>query len=284
MVDFKHLVIALSRDIVGLFTENLKVMGGGHTNRVWLYQGNINIVLKKYIEPPKGSLFDNSLHEEIKALRRVESLNIAPKFLKCWPNMSMIAYKHVKGIRWKNNIKPITDLILKKENIDPKGFRKVSTEPTEILAEGDWFLSNCKSTPIVSRPNKEKVDPLNRASLIHRDIGTNLIEEPNGSVKLIDWQCPAQGDICEDIFAFLSPGFHILAGRSPLSKKSNEDFWLYLKSPDIFARYKKLKSAYAWRHGSYCLWKSEITKEKQLKLKYKNAAEADFSYITKSFL
>ena len=33
---------------------------------------------------------------------------------------------------------------------------------------------------------------------------------------MIDWQCPAAGDPCEDIYSFLSPAFQILSGRAAI--------------------------------------------------------------------
>ena len=98
-------------------------------------------------------------------------------------------------------------------------------------------------------------------------------------VKIIDWQCPADGDICEDIFSILSPGFQILADRTPLTEEVISLFWMYMNRPDIYRRYNEIKAAYAWRHGAYCFWRSMVVDDKKLSAKYKVAALEEFNYI-----
>ena len=259
-------------------------MVGGHSNHVWRYKGAQEIVLKKYLKVPQGSLFENSLQEEEKALKTVKKINIAPKFVKSWPDLSIIAYRYVEGIPWQNDIKAVAELILEKERINPEKFKEVSCEPEELLKQGDVFLAKCQKLPKVKRPHPEQIPPLKKFSLLHRDIRQNLISEFRGGIKLIDWQTPAKGDICEDIFSFISPGFQILANGTPFSAKEFNSFWKFVERPDLYERYRKIRAAFAWRHGSYCWWKSTIVESKYLRTKYRSASLAEFDYSTSNSL
>ena len=173
---------------------------------------------------------------------------------------------------------------MEKERINPEKFKEVSCEPEELLKQGDVFLAKCQKLPKVKRPHPEQIPPLKKFSLLHRDIRQNLISEFRGGIKLIDWQTPAKGDICEDIFSFISPGFQILANGTPFSAKDFNSFWKFVERPDLYERYRKIRAAFAWRHGSYCWWKSTIVESKYLRTKYRSASLAEFDYSTSNSL
>ncbi len=283
-MDLENIVVSLAKNKSEDVQENLIKMVGGHSNHVWRYKGAQEIVLKKYLKVPPGSLFENSLQEEEKALKTVKQINIAPKFVKSWPDLSLIAYRYVEGVPWHNDIKAVAKLILEKEKINPEKFKEVSCEPTELLRQGDVFLAKCQKLPKVKRPHPEQISPVKKFSLLHRDIRQNLISEFKGGIKLIDWQTPAKGDICEDIFSFISPGFQILADGTPLSAQDLNSFWKFLERPDLYERYRKIRAAFAWRHGSYCWWKSTIVESRYLRTKYRLASLAEFDYSTSNSL
>ena len=283
-MDLENIVVSLAKNKSEDVQENLIKMVGGHSNHVWRYKGAQEIVLKKYLKVPPGSLFENSLQEEEKALKTVKQINIAPKFVKSWPDLSIIAYRYVEGVPWHNDIKAVAKLILEKEKINPEKFKEVSCEPTELLRQGDVFLAKCQKLPKLKRPHPEQISPVKKFSLLHRDIRQNLISEFKGGIKLIDWQTPAKGDICEDIFSFISPGFQILADGTPLSAQDLNSFWKFLERPDLYERYRKIRAAFAWRHGSYCWWKSTIVESRYLRTKYRLASLAEFDYSTSNSL
>ena len=283
-MDLENIVVSLAKNKSEDVQGNLIKMVGGHSNHVWRYKGAQEIVLKKYLKVPQGSLFENSLQEEEKALKTVKKINIAPKFVKSWPDLSIIAYRYVEGIPWQNDIKAVAELILEKERINPEKFKEVSCEPEELLKQGDVFLAKCQKLPKVKRPHPEQIPPLKKFSLLHRDIRQNLISEFKGGIKLIDWQTPAKGDICEDIFSFISPGFQILADGTPLSAQDLNSFWKFLERHDLYERYRKIRAAFAWRHGSYCWWKSTIVESRYLRTKYRLASLAEFDYSTSNSL
>ena len=283
-MDLENIVVSLAKNKSEDVQENLIKMVGGHSNHVWRYKGAQEIVLKKYLKVPLGSLFENSLQEEEKALKTVKKINIAPKFVKSWPDLSIIAYRYIEGVPWHNDIKAVAKLILEKEKINPEKFKEVSCEPEELLRQGDVFLAKCQKLPKVKRPHLEQISPVKKFSLLHRDIRQNLISEFKGGIKLIDWQTPAKGDICEDIFSFISPGFQILADGTPLSAQDLNSFWKFFERPDLYERYRKIRAAFAWRHGSYCWWKSTIVKSRYLRTKYRLASLAEFDYSNSNSL
>ena len=283
-MDLENIVVSLAKNKSEDVQENLIKMVGGHSNHVWRYKGAQEIVLKKYLKVPLGSLFENSLQEEEKALKTVKKINIAPKFVKSWPDLSIIAYRYIEGVPWHNDIKAVAKLILENEKINPEKFKEVSCEPEELLRQGDVFLAKCQKLPKVKRPHPEQISPVKKFSLLHRDIRQNLISEFKGGIKLIDWQTPAKGDICEDIFSFISPGFQILADGTPLSAQDLNSFWKFFERPDLYERYRKIRAAFAWRHGSYCWWKSTIVESRYLRTKYRLASLAEFDYSNSNSL
>ena len=174
-MDLENIVVSLAKNKSEDVQGNLIKMVGGHSNHVWRYKGAQEIVLKKYLKVPQGSLFENSLQEEEKALKTVKKINIAPKFVKSWPDLSIIAYRYVEGIPWQNDIKAVAELILEKERINPEKFKEVSCETEELLKQGDVFLAKCQKLPKVKRPHPEQIPPLKEFSLLHRDIRLSLI-------------------------------------------------------------------------------------------------------------
>ncbi len=77
------------------------------------------------------------------------------------------------------------------------------------------------------------------------------------SLTLIDWQCPAIGDPCEDIALFLSPAMQHLYRGSPLSPGEEVEFLGAYAQPATVSRYQALRPWYGWRMAAYCLWRVE---------------------------
>ena len=73
-MDLENIVVSLAKNKSDDVQENLIKMVGGHSNHVWRYKGAQEIVLKKYLKVPQGSLFENSLQEEEKALKTVKKI------------------------------------------------------------------------------------------------------------------------------------------------------------------------------------------------------------------
>jgi hypothetical protein len=122
------------------------------------------------------------------------------------------------------------------------------------------------------------VPPPQKLSLIHTDIGLNLVGS-GSNLRLIDWQCPAIGDICEDIYSFLSPAFQILGERAPLTDAQIRDFWDTLARPDLEERYALLRPAYAWRFAGYCAWRADVLEDAAICARYRRALAEELIYM-----
>jgi aminoglycoside phosphotransferase (APT) family kinase protein len=91
--------------------------------------------------------------------------------------------------------------------------------------------------------------------LIHADpVATNVItgretQEP----ILIDWQCPALGDPCDDLAIVLSPSMQHAYG-APLTKGQSADFLTGYPRTETADRYTGLAPFYALRFAAYARW------------------------------
>jgi len=256
-----------------------KKLKGGYLNSVWFVDTlDRRLVAKKFVKPVTGTLFPNLPEDEAEALRRLEGLDVAPKLVGFWPDVSLLVYEFVEGDMWDGDMQSIAQLLLRKEAADPTGFRSVPIKVQDILAEGDALFARCKSPPDTLCPSLVDVPLPQKLSLIHTDVGVNLVGAGE-NLRLIDWQCPAIGDICEDIYSLLSPAFQILADRDPLTDVEVSDFWLTLMRPELEVRYALLRPAYAWRFAGYCAWRAEILEDAEICSRYRYALRAELNYI-----
>ena len=255
---------------------------GGYLNSVWRVDTQDGcLVAKEFAKPMTGTLFPNLPEDEADALRRLAGLDAAPDLVGFWPEASLLVYDFVEGDMWDGDMASVARLLLRKEAADPAGFRSVPVTAPEIIAEGDALFARCISPPDVIPPPQAKVPPPQKLSLIHTDIGVNLVGAGSG-LRLIDWQCPAIGDVCEDIYSFLSPAFQILGMREPLTDAQVQDFWDALARPDLEARYALLRPAYAWRFAGYCAWRAEVLEDAEICARYRRALGEELGYLGQS--
>lgn len=258
---------------------SLTPMKGGYLNAVILVQtGPARMVLKRFAPETTGTLFPNRPEDEARALTRLEGLDVAPRLLGFWAASSMMIYDYVEGSPWQSGTGDVARLLLRKEAADPEGFRRVPLSPAAIMAEGDALFARCQGAP-PPRPAPSDVAPPARLSLIHTDLGPgNLIGHGTG-LRIIDWQCPAAGDLTEDIYSFLSPAFQILSAHAVLTGPEQDAFWQALARPDLQARYRALRPFYAWRMAAYCLWRAETRPEPEVRARYTAAYAAELGEL-----
>ena len=253
---------------------------GGYLNEVMkVSTGPATLVLKRFAPAATGTLFPNLPDDEARALALLGPLGVAPRLLGYWPEQALMACSYVEGGQWQSGTGDVARLLLLKEAADPAGFRRVPTDPAAILAEGDALFSLCKASPAAARPLPVAVDPLPRLSLVHTDLGASNLIGSGADLRIIDWQCPAAGDLTEDIYSFLSPGFHILNLHSTLTPDAVAEFWATLGRPDLQARYRALRPYYAWRMAAYCLWRSETRPEADIRARYADAYAAELAQM-----
>lgn len=267
---------------VGLWQGPVAVrsLKGGYQNEVLdVTTGAARMVLKRFLPVTTGTLFPNLPADEARALSILGPLGVAPRLLGYWPEAHLMAYAFVEGRQWEVGVVDVARLLLAKEAADPTGFRRVPLDPEGILAEGDALFARCQASPGAARPVPVWVDPPERLSLIHTDLGaSNLIGAGEG-LRIIDWQCPAAGDLAEDIYSFLSPAFQVLNLHDDLSAAEEAGFWAALGRPDLRARHAVLRPYYAWRMAGYCLWRSETRPEPEVRERYHRAWIAELQHM-----
>lgn len=259
---------------------SLRRMKGGYQNEVLdVSTGPLRLVLKRFMPVTTGTLFPNLPADEARALELLGPLEVAPRLIGFWPERSLMAYAYVEGAIWATGVEDVARLLLRKEAADPAGFRGVPLDPAAILAEGDALFARCHANPGAPRPVPVPMAPIARLSLIHTDLGaSNLIGKGEG-LRIIDWQCPAAGDLVEDIYSFLSPAFQVLNLHPELTPTEEEAFWATLGRTDLRARYAVLRPFFAWRFAGYCLWRSETRPEPEVRERYARAWAAELRHM-----
>lgn len=237
---------------------HIKLLRGGYWNTVMRIDSSAGIfVLKRYVEVLPNSLFPNLPDQEAAALDRLKGHDVAPDPVGFWSEDGILVYGYVAGEPWADDVIAVADLLRRKEAVSPAGFRTVSWQPEAILAEGDRLMARCHDDPLRRllrdrRPASVPIDPPRKLSLIHTDIGAGNLIGAGAGLRLIDWQCPAEGDLAEDIYSFLSPAFQLLNERQPLSPDEIEHFFVALAMPPMRERYLRLRPYYAYRMAAYC--------------------------------
>lgn len=266
----------------GLWQGPVRVqpLKGGYLNEVLrVTTGSADLVLKHFQTETAGTLFPNRPADEARALAILGPLGVSPRLLGYWPEARRMAYDFVPGRHWDTGVGDVAQLLLRKETAEPAGFRAVPLDPAGILAEGDALFARCKASPGAPRPVPVAVPAPERLSLIHTDLGaSNLIGAGEG-LRIIDWQCPAAGDLTEDIYSFLSPAFQILNQHAMLTPEEVTAFWAALGRSDLRARHAALRPFYAWRFAAYCLWRSETRPEPEIRARYLRAWTAELQHM-----
>ncbi|MDQ0473096.1 phosphotransferase [Labrys wisconsinensis] len=257
-------------------TPVVETMKGGYLNQVLrVTAGSRRLVVKRFATPMAGTLFPNLPADEAEALRRLAGLRVAPDLVGFWPERSILVYAYVEGAPWSGDPAAVAALLRRKEAADPAGFRRVPIDAERILAEGDALFARCRAAPSQPRPRAARLGPPARLSLIHTDIGAGNLVGAGEALRLIDWQCPAQGDLSEDVHSFLSPAFQILSQRPPFTAADRASFLTALGREDVVERYARLRPAYAWRMGAYCSWRAEVLTDPEICARYRRAAAAE---------
>ncbi len=237
---------------------------GGRTNQVWkVLGGDGDKVLKVYRTKLSNPLFRNDAKLEARCLSALEPMGFAPRLRAtgAHENGHWVFYDHAPGSPWQSEPARVAKLLRKLHALDiaiqvPKG----SNGSDDLARHAERILAKCVSDQKARlehlRPNCE-VPPSRSTCLIHGDpVAGNILVADSG-LTLIDWQCPAQGDPCEDIALFLSPAMQQLYRGAPLSPAEKAQFLSAYGQPDVTNRYRELQKWYGWRMAAYCLWRVE---------------------------
>jgi thiamine kinase len=269
----------LAPRLPGLAVHAASRFPGGFWNDVQrLDTSDGTLVFKRYLPIPEGSLFPNLPADEARALTRLAGLDVAPALVAFWPEAPALLYRHVPGAEWQNDVVSAAHLLRRQSRADPSGFRRVPTQSSAILAEGDRLLARCQPSDLTARlhacrplPTDCPPGPL---SLIHTDTAPANLVGKGAGLRLIDWQCPAAGDLAEDVAVLLSPAFLTLYQRPLIASPARRLFLDTLSDPALETRLAALEPAYGWRLAAYCALRLQTTQDPDLAARYRSAALA----------
>lgn len=253
---------------------------GGRTNWLWrVSRPGGDIVVKLYSGETSNPLFPNDPRSEVKVLTHLEGHGIAPQLLESFQTDAgaCLIYAHLSGTAGTADCAKVASLLHRLHRIaPPPGLRKVPDGSAALRQQTLAILAACADEHAASLRILEPADnvaPSGVSCLLHADpVPANMIDQ-GGELKLIDWQCPAIGDPCEDIAIFLSPAMQITYGARALTAAERADFLDGYHDHRTIQRYRQLEPWYHWRMAAYCLW-NEARGDKLARRAYAAETEA----------
>ena len=237
---------------------------GGRSNRLWKIETRDGpLVCKLYDREASTPLFPNDGATEHRVLTRLHGTGLAPRpvlWLQTPPGDCLI-YHHVPGRTWEGDARAVGKVLARLHVMAPlDGLRRLSGSSAELRAAGRQLLSACADERASSLgalvPTDPGIGPARQVFLHGDAVPGNVIQ--NGSdLTLIDWQCPALGDPCEDLAMFMSPAMQHLSGRRPLALAEEAALLRAYGAGDTMERLAALRPLFHWRMAAYCLWKTE---------------------------
>ncbi|WP_254437811.1 phosphotransferase [Ruegeria arenilitoris] len=237
---------------------------GGRTNQVWkVLDAEPDRVLKFYRSSLQNPLFRNDAQLEAACLHALAATGFVPRLRasgRFGPDR-WVFYDHAAGAPWREGTAQVAELLhdLHTQEVVlevPKG----CNGSVDLDHHGTRILNGCRSelsAVLAERKPRSQVPPTPRVCLIHGDPVAGNILVSSAGLTLIDWQCPAMGDPCEDLALFLSPAMQHLYRGKALSPEEEATFLSAYDSPQTVRRYLALKPWYNWRMAAYCLWRAE---------------------------
>ena len=241
-----------------------EMLYGGRTNQVWKVKGKHNdTVLKLYRTTLRNPLFRNDAGLEAACLNALQATGFVPNLRATRSHGSdrWVLYDHAPGEPWRQGTGQVGRLLRKLHAIPvtlsvPGG----CNGSADLTRHAEQILAACTPTQrnrLAGLRPTGTVGPAHQICLVHGDpVPGNILVAPKG-LTLIDWQCPALGDPCEDLAMFLSPAMQHLYRAAPLTAEEEIQFLAAYNQPDVAARYQTLRPWYAWRMAAYCLWRAE---------------------------
>lgn len=243
-------------------TAEWRALFGGRTNSAWqVSDGQApSAILKLYRSAANNPVFPNDADAEAQLLQHLEQEDIAPKLIArfdCEMGQCTL-YTAIPGTPWKEGVLSVAKLMRHLHALaPPENLRRLPDGSDAILQNAESILNRCERADHIRAFRPElKVAPGQHCALLHCDIVPGNLISNGGSLHLIDWQCPGQGDPCEDISSFLSPAMQTLYRGQPLSDIERDSF-LEAYGGRFAQRYRALAPAYSYRTAAYCQWQSE---------------------------
>lgn len=237
------------------------LLDGGRTNTCWrVIDEDRDMVVKLFAKGDANPLFPNNPENEIALLRDLAGQGIAPSLLDAFETLDghCVVYRHLSGMPWQSDTKAVSILLARLHRTPPpSGLRRAPDGSEDLIAQTEMILRNCPggfAERVAHLRPVGHIPASGTLALLHGDPVPGNIIFSGIDWKLIDWQCPAVGDPCEDISIFLSPAMQLAYRGRPLDPGETHAFLEGYGNPDITARYCALAPWYHWRMLAYCLW------------------------------
>lgn len=233
-------------------------MAGGRSNHVWRAGA---LAVKLYETARENPLFDNDPVLERDSLTAMAGTGMVPHVADhgTFEGRAWLAYAHITGTPWVEDPAHVAQLLgrLHDQPAWP-GLRRGSNGSADLAAQAESILARCdEGAALAALAPAGQVPPLSRRQVIHGDpVPGNLLAH-DGTLTLIDWQCPQLGDPAEDLNLFLSPAMQFLYRGEVLSRAEEDAFLAAYPDPRVVSRTLALKPWFHWRMAAYCLWKAE---------------------------
>ena len=239
---------------------------GGRTNRLWrVRQGARASVVKLYDPSSATLLFPNDPEAEFAALSHLAPRGLAPEPVAQFdsPEGPVVIYRYIPGRAQDAALQDLARPLSRVHRADPMPrCRSLPSGSAAVIAQTDAILAQCRGRPSPLHNLRRAVLALpeiasTRSRLIHGDpVATNVVATPTGPV-LIDWQCPAMGDPCEDLAIVLSPSMQESYRGEMLSEAEAAEFLTSYPDAALIKRYQQLAPHYHLRMAAYALWCAE---------------------------
>ena len=256
-------------------------MGGGRTNHSWkVTHSDICHVVKLYASDDRNPLFPNDPSQEAAILAHLSGTGLAPELVDTTQTRlgTVLIYAHLPGATWQAGAADVARLFHRLHHIRPPvSLRHAPDGSAALKRQTLAILDQCHSAQaqeLAAICPAAEVPPSGRSVLLHADPVPGNIIDTGSALCLIDWQCPAIGDPCEDIAIFLSPAMQLAYRGKTLDSGEVEAFLAAYSDPEIVSRYRALAPWFHWRMAAYCLWKHE-----QIQDANTGADQADSAYL-----
>ncbi|WP_424971884.1 phosphotransferase family protein [Dinoroseobacter sp. S76] len=243
---------------LGLSSKGLGQIHKGHTSQVWVHTPEIGTrLVVKYTNPARSSaLFPNAPELEWAAMKALShrALSAQPLTFQWLPSGAALILSQF--VPTHGALTPLALATTLREIHqtpvwpDLPVCRKSSMD---LLLDGHAMLAKSRPPAWLTRlapPNRDVPNPL-PLRLVHRDlVPANVAILDTSKAIALDWQCPAQGDPCEDIAHASSPGMQSLSKTDPII---SDDALLEAYADAELARaYIRIAPYYRWRMACYC--------------------------------
>lgn len=251
-----------------LVTENFATqhdpwvaLDGGRTNWVWkVGEDEQAVICKLYAAEDNNPVYPNLPGTEYDTLKALHAYGIAPEPLALLNSTDgdLLIYRCLNGETWQRDATPVADLLGRLHSIGLRfPLRRLASGSAALLQQSRMILRGLETAfdPPTWMATAMPVPPTVDLAILHTDVVPGNIISSAGTLRLIDWQCPALGDPCEDIASFLSPAMQLLYRGQPLSADEQDAFLASYPNQRIVDRYQSLAPYYHLRIAAYCAWK-----------------------------